>query len=279
MTILQGAILGIVQGLGEFLPISSSAHLLLVSRLLQMESTPAFKIFEILLHVGTLVPILLVFWKDWIDMIAHPIKNPTLRLLFLASLPALVFYVLFDMDALDSGWCLGPMFFVTSLLLLGIDFFSRRQTKPQSTVGVRHALTMGIMQGFGLFPGISRSGSTIFGGVLSGLDRRTAAKFSFMMSAPAVVASLLVEGKHALEENLLSEIELIPTVCGVVLAALVGILTIRWFLRMIVRMPMAVFALYVALLAVAILVLQLGHSPLLPLFQAPEGMQILRFLK
>ena len=88
MSIIQGAILGLVQGLGEFLPISSSGHVLLASMLMGVEFNDTYKILVILLHVGTLIPALIVFWNDWIDMILHPIRNKTLLLLFLASLPS-----------------------------------------------------------------------------------------------------------------------------------------------------------------------------------------------
>lgn len=272
MNVIQGAILGVIQGLGEFLPISSSGHLILVRSLMGISSEdPAFRIFDILLHVGTLLPVLVIFWRDWIDMICHPIRNKTLLMLFLASLPTLGFYLLFDMDGFENGWFLGPSFLITSVFLLITELVSTHRSKPgRQKAGVIHALCMGVMQGCGLLPGVSRSGSTITGGVLAGLDRKAAASFSFMMSAPAIGASLLVEGKHALEEGLFSHLSLVPTVVGVLCAAIVGFLAIRLMLDMISRVSLCWFALYTAILGLAVLLLQLCGSGMVPAF-SPEA--------
>ena len=271
MTILQGAILGFIQGLGEFLPVSSSGHLLLARLHMGIGAEdPAFKMLDILLHVGTLLPVLIIFWREWIDMIAHPIRNRTLLLLFVASLPALLFYVVFDLDVFDNGWFLGVSFLITAVLLLITEKVSRRTGRTTSDKpGIKHALCMGVMQGFGLLPGISRSGSTITGGVVSGLNRKAAAKFSFMMSAPAIAASLLVEGKHALDEGLLSHLALVPTLVGIAVAAVTGWLAIRFMLKLISRRTLLGFALYVAVLGLVCLVLQLTGSPLMPAFAVP----------
>ena len=129
---------------------------------------------------------------------------------------------------------------------------------------------MGLFQGIGMIPGVSRSGSTITGGVVTGLRKDAAARFSFMMSAPAIVGSLLMEGKDALEEGYLREIQLVPTLVGILVACLAGFLAIRFMLRIISRVPMAWFALYLAVIGVVYLVLQLTGSPLLPAFAVPE---------
>ncbi len=273
MNIIQGAILGLLQGLGEFLPISSSGHLLFAQLLMGMDGNDkALKLLTILLHAGTLLPIIIVFWKEWWDMILHPVKNRTLLLLFIASLPALVFYIVFDMGVFDNGWFLGVSFLITSVLLLLSEAVSRRRAgKLAQEPGFLHAICMGVMQGLGLLPGVSRSGSTISGGLLSGLDRKAAAKFSFMMSAPAVLGSLLVEGKHALDDGLFAHLALAPTVVGVLVAAVTGYLAIRWMLKIIARVPLTWFALYVAVIGLIYLVLQLTGSPLVPAFAFPGG--------
>ena len=274
MTILQGAILGLVQGLGEFLPISSSGHLMLTRFLLGLEAgDPAYRMLDILLHVGTLLPVLIVFWRDWLEMIRHPIRSGTLGLLFIASLPALAFYVLFDFDFFESGWALGICFLGTAVLLLLTD---ARRGEGSPKPNVFQALFMGILQGFGLLPGVSRSGSTIFGGVAAGVSRKGAARFSFMMSAPAIVASLLVEGKHALEENLFEHLELVPTVVGIVVAAVTGYLAIRLMLKLIVKVPLSWFALYMALIGLCYLGAQLLQLPLIPPFVKPEDISLLK---
>ena len=130
---------------------------------------------------------------------------------------------------------------------------------------------MGIFQGIGMIPGISRSGSTILGGVSTGLNKSVAARFSFMMSAPAIVASLLAEGKDALELGYAESIELVPCIAGIIAAALVGYLAIRFMLRIIARVPLSWFALYLAVLGVAYLVLQLTGMMNVPSFAIPAA--------
>ena len=112
---------------------------------------------------------------------------------------------------------------------------------------------MGVMQAIALLPGVSRSGSTLTGGLLSGLDRKSAAKFAFMMSAPAIFGSLLFEGKDAIEMGYLNDLALVPTIAGVVVAAVSGYLAIRFMLRLISRVSLNWFALYVAILGLVIL--------------------------
>ena len=178
MNVLQGLILGLIQGLGEFLPISSSGHLLLARFFLGIQNSSAdmqasLKVFDILLHVGTLVPVIIVFWKDWMNMLFHPVKNRTLLYLIIASLPTLVVYLaakkLFPsvngFSVFDSGWFLGAAFLITALFLLVCDILSSRPRKKSKNMNVIAAIVMGFFQGVGLIPGVSRSGSTILGGV------------------------------------------------------------------------------------------------------------------
>ena len=278
MRIWDSALLGLIQGLCEFLPVSSSGHLLLSRLLLGIQTdTPAMKMLDILLHVGTLIPVLLVFRKDWIDMIMHPVRNKTLLMLFVASIPTLGIYILAKklfpavdgFAVFDNGWFLGASFLITAVFLLFCDLKGRspssRKTKP--TWGA--AILMGFFQGVGMIPGISRSGSTITGGVLAGMRKDAAARFSFMMSAPAILGSLLMEGKDALEEGYLREIELIPTLIGVLVACLAGFLAIRFMLRIISKVPMSWFALYLAAIGIIYLYLQLRGSAMLPSFGLP----------
>lgn len=286
MSILQGALLGLIQGLGEFLPISSSGHLLLARLLLQLQTdTPAMKMLDIILHLGTLLPVLIVFRKEWIHMIAHPFKDRTLLLLILASLPTLIIYLgakfifkdvngIPDFDGFDvfnNGWFLGASFLITALMLLVSD---TNHNRGKGNVRPFNAIVMGVFQGVGMIPGISRSGSTISGGIFTGLNKKTAASFSFMMSAPAIVGSFLMEGKDAIEEGWISEIDIVPTICGVVVAAIVGFLAIRFMLRIIEKVPMGWFALYLAVIGVAYLLLQLSGASFLPAFSLSEAVPV-----
>ncbi len=261
MSIIEGALLGILQGLAEFLPISSSGHLNLFQALLHIDLENQL-LFNILLHVGTLIAVAVVFWKDWIDMLLHPIKNRTLLLLFIASLPALAAKILFDgpLEYVEThNTFLGICFLITGLMLVLTQRFSIKQEETgvaRQQVGFLEALVMGCLQAVGMLPGISRSGSTIFGGVCARVNREAAAKFSFMMSAPAIVGSLLVEGKDALESGISFGDSLPAIIVGMVLAAIVGYLSIRFFLKLIANASLDGFALYVTIVGVMTILFQ-----------------------
>ena len=261
MNMLTAAFLGLVQGLAEFLPISSSGHLNLFQALLGVNVANQL-LFDILLHVGTLVAVAVVFWKDWVQMIAHPIKNKTLLLLFIASLPALAAKVVFGdlLDAVEgTNRFLGVFFLVTALLLVLSQWISRRNAArgvEKDQVGIVEALVMGCLQAVGMLPGVSRSGSTIFGGVAAKVNRETAAKFSFMMSAPAIVGSLLSVGKDAIQEGVTFGSDLPAVLVGMVVAGVSGYLAIRFFMKVISKASLNGFALYMALLGIAVIVLQ-----------------------
>ena len=285
MTILQGAVLGLIQGIGEFLPISSSGHLLLAQTLMKIDAGgSAMKMLSILLHVGTLIPVLFIFWKDWVDMILHPVRNKTLLLLFVASLPTLVIYLLAKklivinglegFEIFDNGWFLGVSFLITALFLLICDRVAVYQQNRPSGKPVRYmpAIVMGCFQGIGMIPGISRSGSTILGGVTTGLNKSRAARFSFLMSGPAILGSLIMEGKDALENHDFDHIDLIPSLVGIAVAAIAGFLAIRFMLKIIGRISLSWFSIYLALLGILILLLQLSPGQtLLPPFGVPSA--------
>jgi len=276
MNAIQSALLGLVQGIGEFLPISSSGHLLLGRMVLGLnidQNSGAYHMLDILLHVGTLLPVLIVFWKDWWEILKNPFKSKTLLLLFIASMPTLVVKVIFDdfIDGANSGWFLGVSFLLTAVFLLTAELVNEKKAQRADKPGFFHAIVMGCMQGVALLPGISRSGSTLAGGLLSGLERKSAAKFSFMMSAPAIVGAMLLEGKDAIENGWFRELQLVPTLVGIVVAGVSGYLAIRFMLNLISRVSLNWFALYVAILGVVFLFLQLIAFRGVPEFAMPAA--------
>ena len=204
MSLIQAIILGIVQGLTEFLPISSSAHLVLVPFWLnwQIPADQAFS-FDVLVQVGTLVAVIAYFWKDlwlivksWIMAVwkRKPFASIEARLgwwLILASIPAVVVGLLikdtveaaFGSPAVTAGFLL-----VTALLLFLAEKIGKKQRGMAEMAWV-DALVMGIGQALALFPGISRSGATISAGMFRNLDRSTAARFSFLMSVPVMLGA------------------------------------------------------------------------------------------
>lgn len=267
MNVIHAVVLGLIQGLAEFLPISSSGHLLLAQAAFGIPD--ASLLMTILLHVGTLAAVLTVFWRDWWEMLKNPFKNHVFWMLVLASLPALVAALLLG-DMLDNlfanpatHWYVGIFFLCTAALLVVAERFGRhpmpvgRHARKQDVGEVKtsQALAMGVMQGVALLPGVSRSGSTIVGGMLSGLNRATAAKFSFMMSVPAILGSLVFEGKDLIETGLsgaFAEGWAAPLI-GVVVAAVSGYLAIRWMLKLIQKVSLNWFALYVGVLGLLVL--------------------------
>jgi len=190
-----------------------------------------------------------------------------------ASLPALVVKVLFDdfLDGADTGWFMGISFLMTGFFLLLAETLSNRMKAKTESPNLLQSIIMGVMQGVALLPGVSRSGSTLAGGLLAGVDRKGAAKFSFMMSAPAIAASLFIEGYGAMKDGLLAELSLLPTLIGIAVAAVSGYLAIRFMLRLITRVSLNWFALYVAILGVAFLVMQLIGVNGMPPFAMPEA--------
>jgi undecaprenyl-diphosphatase len=270
---LFSALMGIVQGLSEFLPVSSSGHLIVAEKLLSLlgyQQGGSTIAFYVMLHMGTLLAVAVVFWKDWIQMILHPVKNNTLLLLFIASLPALLVKVLLGdwVDGLFTGWFLGISFLITAAFLAIIELLGRIRVNQvkKTTVDLPVAVTMGVFQGIALLPGVSRSGSTLLGGVLSDLNRKTAAKFSFMMSAPAILGSFLAEGKDAVELYGFSSLFGGETLIGLAFAAVSGYLAIRFMLKLIESISFYKFALYVAIVGILVIVFQLtgfaGFPPL-----------------
>ena len=271
MDMLQAAILGIVQGLGEFLPISSSGHLTLISKLLGVDSSA---LLIVLLHLGTLLAVIVVFWKDWIGIFKDRIiRSRLLGLLIIASIPALVWKLaLSKVLHLEEGdGFLGLAFLLTGCFLLIAEKVSHRgrHSKGETRVRPRNAFIMGCMQALAMMPGVSRSGSTILGGIGSGLNKKTAIRFSFMMSAPAILGGFLMEAKDAMETGAFDAVKenLIPIVIGIVFAALFGYAAIRFMLKLVEKISLNWFALYVILLGVAVLILQFTN--ILPPVTAP----------
>lgn len=272
MTWWQAILLGTVQGLGEFLPISSSGHIMFFEQLLNMQIDPnAMMLITILLHVGTLLVIVIVFWKDWIDILKNLFHSKTLLLLIIASLPALIVKLLLGklFDKFNAGGMLGIFFLVTSIMMWLVQRMSGgRHISRSREIGIKNAVAMGCFQALGMMTGISRSGSTTLGGIMTGLSRKNAIKFCFMMSAPAVLGSLLVEGKDAYEAGAFGAVGTmaLPVLLGIIVAFVLGMLSVRFMLRQIERISYNVFALYMGVIGILTVILQIvgfgGFKPI-----------------
>ncbi len=272
MSIFQAILLGVIQGVAEFLPISSSGHMMLFEQAFGLTIDPSVQTaVTVLMHVGTLAAVIIVLWPEWLKILRNLFHSKTLMLLIIASVPALIFKVLLGdaFDRLNAGGFLGIFFLVTAVLMYLVEKLSGgRHNKRSGEVDYRNAVSMGCCQCLGLMTGISRSGSSIFGGAVSGLSRMAAVKFSFMMSAPAVLGSLLMEGKDLLgDSQAVSVLQSMaaPLLVGMVVSFAVGLLTMRAMLRLVNRISFKWFALYMLVIGVLTIALQIaGVGTLLP---------------
>ena len=249
MTYLMSVFMGVLQGVAEFLPISSSGHLALFQYFVGMEDIESTQLFfTVMLHFGTLISVFIYYWRDIVDMIREfclgvaSLASPRLRekdggkipparrlvlLIIVGTLP--LFAVLPVKGVIESAT--GNVFFVSvALIATGfLLFFSDRMArgkKNESRATLLDALLVGCAQAVGTLPGISRSGATISAGLLRGYDRTFAVRFSFLMSLPAVVGATILELKDALEVGV--DPELLPMILvGMAVSAVVGYFAIR----------------------------------------------------
>lgn len=209
---MKAIILGLVQGLAEFLPISSSGHLALLQYFFGIEGDSVL-IFTVLLHLGTLVAVFIAYWHDIVELVKELVavikdlctgkglqvnKNETRRLgvmIIVATIPTAIIGLLFN-DLFESFYtnlvAIGCGLLITGTLLFMAQRV-KRSDKHVMEMNYRNAIFVGVMQGIAITPGISRSGSTLFGGLLTQLDREFAVKFAFLISIPSILGSFLLE--------------------------------------------------------------------------------------
>ncbi len=246
MTLIKAIIFGIIQGLTEFLPVSSSGHLALSQNILGLENPDELVAFNVLLHLGTFIAVLAVYWKDvfplipaFFTMIGKVFKGKLkmseytynerfIILLIVATLPLIPASFLEDLTAPISAYlfAVGIVLIINGGVLLLSDKLSRgNMTISEATP--KKALFIGLFQALAaLFPGLSRSGSTITGGLLSGFDRQSAVKFSFIMSLPAIAGACVLKLPELFESASGTE-ELLIYAAGALSAAVVGFLAIK----------------------------------------------------
>ena len=184
-------VLGIVQGLCEFLPISSSGHLVLLSRWFGVENS---LFVSIILHIATLLSIFVVLRKEVFSLIRHPFSKDSLQLSISTIITCVVAIILMPFISTSfEGEFLPWAFLITSALLFIVEKLSKTTNHKNKELSFKQAVIIGLAQGLAIFPGISRSGATISAGALSGADREKSAKFSFLVSIPIIIASLIME--------------------------------------------------------------------------------------
>jgi undecaprenyl-diphosphatase len=270
MTIFHAFLLGIVQGLTEFIPVSSTAHLLVFEKLLGLSQDDSLFSFSIIVQLGTVLAMLAFFGKDiWQITTAFllglyhrkPFENLHARLgwlVLVATIPAGMagFFLQkivqsnFEQPFLQAGIRL----LVTAVLLVSVEYFDKRTRQLESATWV-DALIVGLFQVLAVFPGASRSGSTIAGGMVRGFDRPSAARFAFLMSGPILLAAGAYESLSVL--RMPGTTAFMPIlIVGFVTSALVGWLAVKWLIGYLSKHSMYIFAIYCAVVGALLLTLE-----------------------
>lgn len=274
MNIIEAIILGIIQGFTEFLPISSTGHLTVAGKFLGVisnENPEEWTAFIAVIQLGTLASVLIYFWRDLLNIIKDffndNLFNPKKIInqsansrmgwyLIIATVPVVIIGLLFK-DVIEGVFTKNLVVISSSLIVLGMVLFLAEKVgkfnRDQKDINWFDALIIGIAQSLALIPGSSRSGTTITAGLFLGFNRETAARFSFLMSIPAILASGLLQFYQSLDHlNFNSTINLIA---ATVVSAIVGYLSIEFLLRYLRKKSMMVFVVYRIIIGILILLL------------------------
>ena len=281
MTIIQAIILGVVQGLTEFVPISSSAHLIIVPWLFKWRD-PGLS-FDIALHLGTLTALLWFFWSDWVRLVRAGIASIVERkigddldrrmawFLVIGTIPGGIVGLLAESkieelfhqpDATHSSGAMIAMAIIVALLGAGLFLAERlaRHSRGLNQLSLKDTIVIGLSQSLAIFPGVSRSGSTITAGLALGLQRETAARFSFLLATPIMLAAglkSLLNIRSELATGAMAQSDLVIYVIGFLAAAISGYLCVKYLLRFLQRHSTDAFVYYRWLLAILIIVIVL----------------------
>ena len=240
--------LGLIQGAGEFLPISSSGHLIAVPQLLGW--TDHGLVFDIALHWGTLAAVLIYFWHDWLLLIKGGLRGAGTKdgkmfwYLIVATIPGAIAGYLLDNIVetyFRNAGLIGISLIIMGMIMYLCDRYGRQDVNFKQ-ITFRTSLWIGFSQALAIIPGVSRSGSTISCARIMGLDRESAARFSFLLSMPIIFGSALVPLKKLFQQGL--TIPLVNFFAGMLTAAIVGLLCIRFFLQYLKKSDLVIFVWY-----------------------------------
>ncbi|MBD5131463.1 MAG: undecaprenyl-diphosphate phosphatase [Clostridiales bacterium] len=248
----QAMVLGLVQGLTEFLPVSSSGHLILVRELMGLNNgNGQFNLmFDVFVHLGTLVAVVIVLYKPILELFKKPFKR--LLMLIVATIPAVIVGFAFK-DYIEQYFSTATylcFFFLFTAIIMFVSEVVAKRNKSPKPLSWGGAVAMGFMQGAGVFPGISRSGSTIFGGTVTGTDSKEVATFSFLMSIPVICGSLLLSVIDVAQAGALAQIDWFSIFVGAMSAFASGYIAIRVMLKLIAKANYKWFSLYLLIIAI-----------------------------
>jgi len=270
LNLFEAFILGIIQGLTEFIPVSSTAHLLIGQALLKLPADDAMFSFLVLVQIGTIVSLLIYFWRDLLSIVVETLKNLSgLRdfrslpenaqmgwYIVVATIPALIAGYLLK-DAVEALFRLPLLeaairLFSAAILLTLAEWLTRKDRKLDSMTWL-DAFVVGLFQIIAVFPGASRSGSTISGGLFRNFDRSSAARFAFLMSVPVMLAAGAYEMLDVIQMPGLTEF--LPALgVGFITAAFVGWLAVRWLLSYLANHSLYAFSAYCAIVGAIVLI-------------------------
>ena len=272
MTYFEAVILGLVQGLAEFLPISSSGHLALLQQWFGIDENKVL-LFAVLLHVGTLISVFIVYWKDIWELIVElclTIKDlctgkglrledrPVRKLgvmIIVATIPTAIIGLLFN-DLFDKLYTsvlpIGIGLIITGFLLILAER-TGNSSRGIDRMNFRNALFIGTVQGIAICPGISRSGSTLFGSLICNLDRKFAVKFVFLISIPSILGSAVMEAPDAIKAGF-DMAQLGPVLVGMIVAAVSGLIAIKTMIKIVSDKKLSYFSYYVWALGAAVVI-------------------------
>jgi undecaprenyl-diphosphatase len=259
MNFLQAFILGTVQGLTEFLPVSSSGHLVLFQNIFGLRENVLT--FDIAVHVATMIAVIAVFRKDVLEILKRPLGKMT-WLLVIGTLPAVLVGLTLKKSIetlFESGKTLGMEFIATGIVLWLVESVRTGRKKQEETSAV-DALWIGTAQAVAILPAVSRSGLTIAGALFRGLNREFAAKFSFLLSIPAILGAAVLDLPDAAAQVRATGTVGVPTaslVIGMAASLVFGFIAIKWMIRVLTRGSLRGFAVYVIILGLLVLADQL----------------------
>lgn len=247
MSFIEGIILGLIQGLTEFIPVSSSAHLILVRDLLNIDSTNALSV-DAVFQLATILAVLFYFFKDFMALLSN---KTLLRAILVGTVPALILGLMLE-DYMDTVFRSSHLVAITMIFGSVLMFVAERYAKQDKELTVSRGLVVGFFQALALIPGVSRSGATISGGLLSGLTRESAARFSFLLSFPIIFGAGLKKFFDLQQSGELSTIGL-PLWVGSLVAFVVGLWAINFLIKYLKNNKLTIFIYYRLIIATIIL--------------------------
>jgi undecaprenyl-diphosphatase len=242
MLVFHAAVLGIVQGLTEFLPVSSSAHLIIIPWLAKWPDPGP--VFDVALHMGTLAALLAYFWRDWVNMLKDW-RKPMFWLIVLGCIPGAVFGYKFEKyfdTTFHSPLYIGIFMMAMGLLMGAAEKYSKK-VDELDVMTWQKALFIGCAQVLALMPGVSRSGITMTAGLFAGFKRESAARFSFLLAMPITAGAGLLKLEHIIHHGLPSG-EASSFGIGILLSAIVGFITIKYLLKYLQEHTLNIFVWY-----------------------------------